>query len=337
LNGRMGTIQVTTIVLAAVASGVLTRVLVPLLRRRSVVDTPNERTSHLVPTPRGGGLAVSLVILAAFAFPGGAGGGLAVPPLVYGAFGLLAMLGWLDDLYSVSVRIRLLGHALAVAAALFGLGALPVDLPAGAVSWLAWGVLFLGWIWFINLYNFMDGIDGITAVETLSICLGAVLVLLVADAGREPLFPLFVVAAAVAGFLVWNWHPAKIFLGDVGSVPLGFIVAWFLLSLIAHGAWAAALILPSYYAVDATLTLARRGLRGDKVWQPHREHFYQRAHQRGLSHAQVSSRILAANLCLIGLAVLSVRGYEGPALIGAAVVVAALLIHLQGRAGPTRA
>ncbi|MCC7166133.1 MAG: hypothetical protein IT565_01035, partial [Rhodospirillales bacterium] len=129
------------------------------------------------------------------------------------------------------------------------------------------------------------------------------------------------------GFLVWNWAPARIFLGDVGSVPLGYLLGWLLLLLAARGWWAAALILPGAYLADATLTLLKRIARREKIWQAHRSHFYQRAVQQGLGHGAVALRFLIANLLLIGLAVLSL-GEPLLALGLAAIVVAALLVHL---------
>ena len=146
--------------------------------------------------------------------------------------------------------------------------------------------------------------------------------------GTDAAFALLIVAAC-AGFVVWNWHPAKIFLGDIGSVPLGFLLGWLLLALAARGPWEAALILPLYYLADATLTLLRRGARGEKVWQAHREHFYQQAVQNGRSHARVSLAIAGANAGLLLLALLAVSAPENPAIrLGAVGVAAALVILL---------
>jgi len=138
-------------------------------------------------------------------------------------------------------------------------------------------------------------------------------------------------AAAMLCLLVWNWAPAKLFLGDVGSVPLGYLIGWLLLAAAADGAWAAALILPLYYLADATITLAWRAARGVKIWQAHREHFYQRAVQGGASHARVAAQVLACNAVLIVLAVVAARGSVWPALLMSAGVVAALLVRLGRR------
>ncbi|MFQ5954450.1 MAG: glycosyltransferase family 4 protein [Kiloniellales bacterium] len=324
---------------AYLASRLATGAIIGLLRRRAILDRPNPRSSHAVATPTGGGLAVSGVVLAAWliinlAHPQPTLHGWVVPGL---ALGLVA-LSWLDDLRGVPVGVRLAAQVLAVGAALAVLpgagqvfqGMLPV--------WLDLVMTGLVWVWFINLFNFMDGIDGITGVETAVIGLGvAAVALITAWDGAHPFYGVTLAGAAL-GFLAWNWHPAKVFLGDVGSVPLGFLAGALLIGAAAAGHWAAALILPLYYLADATLTLARRALRGALVWQAHKEHFYQRAHQGGLTHAAVVHRILLANLVLLALALISLAGggfRPAPwlALAAAGLAVAGLLAHLarQGR------
>ena len=144
------------------------------------------------------------------------------------------------------------------------------------------------WVWFVNLYNFMDGIDGLAGSETAAIGIGLALFAVVGTGGDPALAaPAAAIAAAAIGFLVWNWAPARIFLGDVGSVPLGYLLGFLLLATAARGYWKFALILPLYFLADATITLLRRLARGERVWLPHREHFYQQAVQRGLGHAAV--------------------------------------------------
>ena len=263
--------------------------------------------SPTVPTPRGGGWGIVPVVLVLWTAltalsPGGPGPDpAAVAPIVGAAF--LALLSWRDDLREVPAGLRLAGQATAVTAAL---ALLPDDslVLQGAVPLPADRLLTgIGWLWFVNLYNFMDGIDGISGVETASICLG--LVLVASAAGISPdgmALQASVLAGAALGFLVWNWHPARVFLGDVGSVPLGFLVGWLLIRTAAEGQWIPALILPLYSLADATGTLAARLLRGERVWQAHRQHFYQRAVLGGLGHAEVSLRILACNLALATLA-----------------------------------
>jgi len=312
----------------------LTRAVTGFLRRREILDLPNERSSHTDPTPRGGGIAVMAVALplwavAAVFTQAPAPGAAVVPACALG----LAVLSWFDDLHRLGVGFRLAGQAAAAAVALYFApaggpyfaGALPPGLDAVAA-----GIL---WVWFVNLFNFMDGIDGIAGVETATVSVGLVLVAAMAGLGGATPLHAFVLAGAALGFLWWNWHPAQVFLGDVGSVPLGFLLGWLLLGLAAQGQWAAALILPAYYLADATLTLARRAFRGEPVWRAHKEHFYQRAAQRGWSHARVSRAILAGNVLLVALAVAAAAGWVLAALAGAVFAVAVLLWALGAGGG----
>ncbi|HEX9536056.1 MAG TPA: glycosyltransferase family 4 protein, partial [Stellaceae bacterium] len=258
----------------AVATGLLTclttKVLIPILAHREILDRPNQRSSHRVAMPRGGGIAVIGSILLAWivlaqteTVPSG------VFEITLGAV-LLAAVSWLDDLRGLSPVVRLLAQAAAVAIGIFVLAG-----PRDLVYLTAIGLL---WIWWINLFNFMDGIDGLAGSEVAAIGAGLLLFGSVGAAFDPALQALAAaVIGAAIGFLVWNWSPARIFLGDVGSVPLGYVLGFLLLDLAVRGHWAIALILPLYFLADATITLARRLLRGERVWQAHREHFYQQA------------------------------------------------------------
>src|SRR5260370_2533279 len=180
------------------------------------------------------------------------------------------------------------------------------------------------WVWFVNLFNFMDGIDGITGVETASVGIGVALVVLSGgdEADGSAVLALTLPAGMLA-FLRWTWHPAQLFVGDVGSVPLGYLLGWMLLGLAGKGLWAPALILPLYYLADATITLGRRVLRRERVWEAHRQHFYQRALGTDGDHAAVARLVLAADTLLIVLALLALA-QPGLALTPAGLVVAAL-------------
>jgi len=313
---------------AADAAFAATGLLLRQLRRRAILDHPNERSSHSLPTPRGGGLAIVPVVVIAWTVVGVMGD--AAPPMfvVVALAVVLAVVFWIDDLRGLPVAVRLAVQAAAIAVVLI---AAPSDrayisaaLPS-AVDLLLAGVF---WLWFVNLFNFMDGIDGLAGGETASIGFGAAIVVFVGGvAGNLPALGIALAAAAL-GFLIWNWQPAKVFLGDVGSVPLGFVTGWLLLELAAHGQGVAALILPLYYLADATVTLARRAARGERVWQAHREHFYQRAVQRGHSHAAVVRHVLAVNVVLVGLAAVAAAGRPGIAFAGAVLAVGTLLFFL---------
>ena len=323
--------MITTLIafLVGLAATVLVmRHLVSWLRKRQILDLPNERSSHVRPTPRGGGLAVTPVVLAGWLILAGLGLALSGQLVVMaGALGLL-LLSWQDDRRSLPARLRLLVHLAAVAA---GLSALPDHqfvfqglLPFWADRLLA-AIL---WVWFLNLYNFMDGIDGITGVETLCIAAGVILMSPAQAQGA-------VVAGASLGFLLWNWHPAKIFLGDSGSVPLGYLLAWLLLRMAAQGLWAPALILPAYYLADATITISKRALRGEKIWQAHRQHFYQQAVRGGATHSRVALLILLSDVALVEAARWSqVSLWQG---LAAAAAMTATLLFVLYRMGRTQA
>ncbi len=303
------------------------------LQRRAILDRPVDRSAHRVPVPRGGGLVLVPVLLTAWfaltllgqAPPAAA----ALATLATG----LALLSWLDDLRGLPAGLRLLCHILAVIAGLAFLprgavfqGLLPPLLDRAATALL--------WVWFVNLFNFMDGIDGITGIETASIGLGLPLVAALAGMPNDGSADLALCAAGGAvGFLRWNWHPARIFLGDVGSVPLGYLLGALVLALAARGLWAPALILPLYYLADASLTLAGRVLRGERFWQAHRQHFYQRALGGRDDHAAVARLVLAGDAAQIASALIAVsRPWTG--LAAALHVVACLLGVKQRRARP---
>jgi UDP-N-acetylmuramyl pentapeptide phosphotransferase/UDP-N-acetylglucosamine-1-phosphate transferase len=323
--------------LVCVAAFAATAALTGLVRRalmgRAIMDRPNERSMHTAPVPRGGGLAVMLVVL----------GGMAVSSPAFGftvshvwlllAVFLLMGVSWLDDCRPVGIGWRFGAH---LAAALLGSLALPPDsfLLNGLLPfWAERLLLIVGWAWFMNLTNFMDGIDGITCVEIVSIAVGTGLVLSV-TATSDP-FLLILIAlmiGACSGFLLFNWHPARIFLGDVGSVPLGFLTGYLLLALAAHGFRAAALVLPLYYLADSGITLGRRVLRGEKFWQPHRQHYYQRAAQGLKRHDKVVLWIAITNVALVVAALLAI--FVPLAGIGLAVAAVALLLYRMHISSP---
>ena len=268
---------------------------------RSLMDVPNARSSHSVPTPRGGGVAIVLgflSVLPILAFLGGLSWTFTWALL--GAGSGIALLGFLDDHGHIAARWRLLGHFLGAIWALFWLGGLPALELFGFVldlGWLGHVLAAIYLVWMLNLYNFMDGIDGIASVEAICACLGACLLYWLGGFENLILAPL-VLAMAVAGFLYWNFPPARIFMGDAGSGFLGIILG--MLSL--QAAWSSPkllwvwLILLGVFIVDATLTLLRRLLRGDKVYEAHRSHAYQFASRHYGRHLSVTLVVTAINL-----------------------------------------
>jgi UDP-N-acetylmuramyl pentapeptide phosphotransferase/UDP-N-acetylglucosamine-1-phosphate transferase len=300
----------TLVILVAgttLASAVMVWVVRGQLLRHEILDTPNARSSHDVPTPRGGGIGVMSILLPVWvviAFALTSEPGLTARWVIPLAAIALASVSWIDDLRNLGTLPRLGVQVIAVIA---GALMLPGPVFQGLLPhWLDTAILVLGWIWFVNLFNFMDGIDGISGVEAIGTGSGVALIGFLVIGTHIPLaWHGLVIAGAAAGFLVWNWHPARIFLGDIGSIPLGYLLGWLLLVLAASGYLQAAIILPLYYLADATFTLLRRLLRGEKIWHAHREHFYQQAVRNGRSHAQVSLAVGATNIALIALAMLS--------------------------------
>jgi UDP-N-acetylmuramyl pentapeptide phosphotransferase/UDP-N-acetylglucosamine-1-phosphate transferase len=286
---------------------------------------PNERSMHRVPVPVGCGIAIVATVLVLWPLWEGTPG---TPQLLLlASLAGLGALSWINDRRGLSAALRIAAQAVAVAVCLASLPPEARVFPAIPVA-LERILAGLAWVWFINLFNFMDGIDGLAGSEAVAVALGYLL--LAAHLGSQgPLSSLaLIVGASAAGYLFWNWHPARVFMGDAGSVPLGFVLGWLMLDLAVHGHWAAALILPLYFVADATLTLLKRGLRGEKPWQAHREHFYQRAVLGGATPPGVVWRTAAANALLIALALASTR-YPMPALGGAIAVVAVLIMQLQ--------
>ena len=286
-----------TAIIAAAVSALLTRGMIPWLKARGAVATENERTMHSGVVPKGGGLPllISLVaVTSAFhrltALP---------PPLLAGLVAL-AVVSWRDDVRPLPATVRFPVHL--GAAALF-----VMCLPADAVVFQGWlplaldrALTILALTWMMNLYNFMDGINGMAGAETVAIAVGYLLIGTTAAAALSYLPLAAALAGASAGFLIWNAREkALVFLGDIGSVPLGFLTGALMIDLTVKGYWAAALILPSYFFADATITLLQRLMRGEKVWQAHRSHFYQRAAQGLKAHMPVVGRVALFNLLLI--------------------------------------
>ena len=271
--------------------------------KKRLIDVPNERSSHSVPTPRGGGIAIAVTWFVGvfyMYFVGNLESNLFFA-LLSGL--LLAIVSLLDDIYNLKSTPRLVVQALTAFSALYFLGGLE-EIDLGFIVfenfWLMNILTFIGIIWFINLYNFIDGIDGYAATETIFVAT-TIFVL----TGHEVSLLL---AVATLGFLPWNWSKAKIFMGDIGSTLLGFNLVVFAiyfqneanLSLIN---W---LILTSVFWFDATYTIIRRLYNKEKITQPHKKHLFQRITQAGFSHHKTVLSAMAINLLFIGIVVISV-------------------------------
>jgi UDP-N-acetylmuramyl pentapeptide phosphotransferase/UDP-N-acetylglucosamine-1-phosphate transferase len=325
-------------VLAIALSVIIILIIRPSLQRIALAK-PNARSSHTVPTPQGGGAAVvaATIIAAGCAFllsPSAAVFASWLPLLA--AVILIAAVGAADDIRQIGVAPRFLLQALSVALVIC---TLPEALRVAPFMplWLERLVLIVGGLWFVNLVNFMDGLDWMTVAEVVPIT--AALAILGA-CGYLPATPTIISLAlcgAVIGFAYFNKPVAKLFLGDVGSLPIGLAVGWLLVVLAGHGALAAAILLPLYYLADATITLARRLRNGEKVWHAHRSHFYQRATTNGFSVRQVVARVFAVNIALAALAffTLAASGYLSKAvalICGVALVGWLMLTFARGTA-----
>jgi Fuc2NAc and GlcNAc transferase len=292
--------------LTSLAAFVVAFVLTALVRKQAVAhgvfDIPNDRSSHRVPTPRGGGIAVALSTLAASIFLLWRGAlDLQLFLALTGGGIVVAFVGYLDDRRPLSARIRLAAHLAAALWALVCLGGLP-PMRFGdhivSLGWAGYVVGALGIAWTVNLFNFMDGIDGIAAAEAVSIAWGAVLLAMVMEQSMAVSATAMVFGAVCCGFLVWNWPPAKIFMGDVGSGYLGYVLV--VLALGAARANPAALavwvILGGVFFCDAFITLMRRLARGERVHHAHRSHAYQRLARRWGNHRSVTLAVGLVNL-----------------------------------------
>ncbi|CNK98189.1 polyprenol phosphate:N-acetyl-hexosamine 1-phosphate transferase [Yersinia frederiksenii] len=272
--------------------------------KNNIIDTPNSRSSHVIPTPRGGGVAIVvsfLIGIMLFYFQGYLALLPAVGLIISG--GVIALVGFWDDHGHIAARWRLLAHFSAAAFLLFCLGGFPALTISGYTIDLGlfgsvFGLLFL--VWMLNLYNFMDGIDGLASAEAVIVCIGAIVIYLISGNHIEldSYLVLWLLASTVLGFLLWNFPPAKIFMGDAGSGFLGLIIG----SLAISAGWIETkfffcwLILLGLFIVDATWTLVRRVLGGFKVYEAHRSHGYQIASRKFKRHLSVTLLTIAINV-----------------------------------------
>ena len=286
--------------LALLVSWLLTGVMRRYAISAQLLDRPNDRSSHSVPTPRGGGVAIVatyLILVAGLGLTGKVESQLCTA--IVGSGLLVATLGFIDDRSNLPARWRFLGHLAAAAWVLAWMGPLPPVPILGVTVNFGYAAALLSalyLVWSINLFNFMDGIDGIASLEAIGVALGGALVWwLVHPTGDWPVAVLF--AACVGGFLVWNFPPAKIFMGDAGSGFLGLIVALLALwsSRTAPHLFWSWFILGGCFMVDATTTLVRRVKRGERFHEAHRSHAYQYAARCHASHKAVSLTVALIN------------------------------------------
>jgi UDP-N-acetylmuramyl pentapeptide phosphotransferase/UDP-N-acetylglucosamine-1-phosphate transferase len=299
----------TLIIVLAVATA-LSAGLIAALRptfARYAMARPNARSSHAVPTPQGGGIAVVAATLVG-AWLGAALTDTGLSTIEWLALGLsvilLAGTGAIDDIRGVGPMPRLLIQIVAV-------GLVIASLPDNfsVVPQLARpferALLLLGGVWFVNLVNFMDGIDWMTVAEVVPVTAGVALLGFTDGAPLGTAVTAVALLGAIIGFAPFNRPVARLFLGDVGSLPVGLLLGWLMLMLAGRNNLAAAILLPLYYLADATITLGRRLMRREAVWQAHRTHFYQRATDGGFSVEEIVVRVFVINVALAGLALIT--------------------------------
>ena len=331
----------TTLATGFLAGALLTYIFIRLFLRAGVLDAPNERSSHTRPTPRGGGLSVVIVFLVfLLVYPrlvDGAPDAAIWQALLVGGV-IIAAVGILDDLNHVPARWRFMVHLVAVVLTLSILPSLP-EIPVFGLNIklevFGYAVLAIMLVWFINLFNFMDGIDGIAGVEAITALSGAALVMFIHGQG-DWLFLFGFLAASVAGFLLWNWPPAKVFMGDACSGFLGFTLGVLAITSSTDGvinvwSW---LILFGVFVVDATTTLVMRILRGERWIEAHRNHAYQILSRRFNSHRKVSVGVLVINVVwLLPFAILAAQYPYWAAVICIAALLPLLIIAIRVGAG----
>jgi UDP-N-acetylmuramyl pentapeptide phosphotransferase/UDP-N-acetylglucosamine-1-phosphate transferase len=307
--GRLLLLPAAAALCALLLSMGVTVLLRPWLMRHALV-TPNSRSSHQKPTPQGGGIGVVVatltvsaasVVLAPIPIQNEAGQFLTL----IAATIFLAVIGAIDDMRSVPVGARFAAQCIAVLAVIASLPDAVRILPS-IPPWAERTGLFVGGVWLVNLVNFMDGIDWMTIAEFVPITAAIVLLGLWGIIAPLPTLVAAALFGALVGFAPFNKPVAQMFLGDVGSLPLGLTLGWLLLQPAQAGHLAAALILPLYYIADATITLIFRLGRGDPIWRAHRTHFYQRATDNGFAVRAIIARIFLLNVGLAALALLSI-------------------------------
>jgi len=294
---------------ALVAASALIATFLPVFGRFALA-VPTVRSSHSTSTPQWGGLAVvcatiGMVALVVLLSPRFAADAVLQTELVLLAAVLMVALGIVDDMLNITPVYKLVVQAVALVVVI---AALPNDMRVLPFLplWLEHVLLFFGGLWLVNLVNFMDGIDWMMVAEVVPITAGIALVGALGALPAEALIVALALNGAMLGFAPFNRPVARLFLGDMGSLPTALLLVWLLCLVAGSGHLAAAILLPLYFLADATVTLARRLAAGEKVWEAHRTHFYQRASDNGFSNMEIVGRVALVNVGLVALAAASV-------------------------------
>ena len=268
-----------------------TKYLKKILEYKKIFDIPNKRSSHIKPIPKGGGWIIVLSIIGIILLLDPYD---KIPGII--AIAGLAFISWQDDLKNINVLVRLLFQIFFISIYFIYLYSFGFY---NQIQFVHIFFLILIFTWFVNIFNFMDGIDGISPLMAITICTGIILAHFLNKSEYFPIFEILIISTCSA-FLYWNWNPAKIFLGDVGSIVLGFVCVLSLYWLLLDGnTWHWSISLAMYYVLDTTLTLINRFISGKKIWQAHKEHYYQKAVQSGMSHSTVVKLIITLQTLII--------------------------------------
>lgn len=311
-------------------SYVITLKVIRYAMKKGVIDTPNERSSHIIPTPRGGGLSIvlltligTLVIVIAKVLPIKTGLALLIGGSAVG------LVGWIDDKRHLGAGIRFLIHMTSSLWAVIMLGGLP-PLHMAFINIESIIILFclatVGIVWSINLYNFMDGIDGLAGIQAVCVGIGSgILLTLYGEISLA--YCMYVLGAAALGFLVLNWHPAKIFMGDVCSGFIGFYIAAIAIASCNNSAMPLPLwiIIMAVFIIDATATLIYRIIKRYPIFEAHCTHVYQLATRNGLSHNRVALTVGIIDCILIGIAYI---GFMYPTYAGSIMAITLAVVFL---------
>jgi UDP-N-acetylmuramyl pentapeptide phosphotransferase/UDP-N-acetylglucosamine-1-phosphate transferase len=323
-------INILIITLAAVFCWFTCKQVRNRLLAASVMDTPNERSLHKTPVPRGGGIGIWFSLFPIWIIVDIINGHLAQHFFIMLGTACLIIVSWMDDKASLLARQRFMVHLVAVVCGLISLPIHQFVFQGVFPLWLDRAVAGFAWLWFINLTNFMDGIDGISGAQTAHISLSFIIITLLSSFLPQDTVLAACLLGGAIGFLMWNWHPAKLFLGDVGSIPIGFLLGYLMMVLAVNGYLGIALTLPLYYVADSTITLLRRLAEKKKFWEAHREHFYQKS-ALVVGHLKTLKPIMLTNVGLLLISVLSLQ-LSPWLLLLAPLLVAGLLWYLNKQA-----
>lgn len=322
-------------IVALILSLVITKYAIKILINKNILDQPSARRAHSLPTPRGGGIAIVLAFCISYIIYSYINNDdiictiqLLLPLLI------IASISLFDDLYEVSIIIRLFIHICTATYVLHSFLA-PTTLFHNEIPYALDMILaILGLVGFLNIYNFLDGIDGITASQAIHLSIVLLILCYLRYEQIHQVNLIIIIATLVLasslGFMKYNWHPAKIFLGDVGSITLGFLLGLCLI-IVASGSFRLFLainIASLYYSSDGLLTIMIRLMNGEKIWLPHLKHFFQKAARNGMSHDIITKKIIICNICLMTLSISSLY-YPIISSILAILTVTMLLIHFS--------